>query len=90
MKYCDITFQIDCDLNDDNLHIYLLQLSLCQKQLKEALDSLKDVKDRLHKTQDAHNLVHKDYDKVIRQVSIFSFGVLRLIVDSGIRNQCHV
>ena len=47
----------------------MLQLSLCQKQLKESLETLKDVKERLHKTQDAHNLIQKDYDKVTRQVS---------------------
>ena len=50
-------------------HVGLLQLSLCQKQLKESLASLKDVKYRLHKTQDAHNLIQKDFDKVNRQVS---------------------
>ena len=38
--------------------------------MKESLETLKDVKERLHKTQDAHNLIQKDYDKVTRQVSI--------------------
>lgn len=45
-------------------------MELCKKQLTEASENVSDLKERLEKVKDAHDVMKTDYDKLSKEVII--------------------
>ena len=68
------------------------QLELCQRQLREASDRVKELKGRLEHAEETRGDMKDDYDKVSKEVRVHpsSFSALVHVSNSSAETYCNV